>query len=61
MNQLDADHIVAHLASLAAILGALMGYFPDLAAGAALVWYVLQLWEGKTVQDWRRKRRKRRR
>lgn len=58
MNQLDADHIVGHVASLIAIMGAIAGYLPEAAAGAALIWYLLQVWESKTVTRWRARRRR---
>ena len=60
MNQLDADHIVGHLASLMAIVGTLAGYLPEAAAGAALIWYLLQAWESRTITHWRARRKRRR-
>ena len=39
-------------ASLAAILGSLSGWLPPLAALIAMLWYLLQIWESRTVQTW---------
>ena len=34
-----------------------MGYFPIVAALAGFVWYVIQIWESRTVQHWWNNRR----
>jgi hypothetical protein len=36
---------VADMISAAAVVGSLMGYLPDIAAGAALVWYIAQIYD----------------
>ena len=46
--------------SAGAILSALMGYLPPIAALLAIFWYAVQLYECKTVQRWLRVRRIRR-
>lgn len=51
----------ADVASITAILGTFMGVLPALAALGALCWYVVQIWESKTVQGWWRQRRQRKR
>ena len=38
--------------STVAILGTFFGWFPYIAAFAAFVWYVIQIWESKTTQEW---------
>ena len=56
----DHSHLVAaaNLISLGAIFGSLMGIVTPLAAIAALIWYALQIYESKLVQDWVHHRRK---
>ena len=39
-----------------AIVAAFVGYIPALAAAVAMVWYLVQLWESRTVQHWRENR-----
>lgn len=46
----DLDHIVPHAASAIAIVGALIGWLPSIAALVGIIWYGLQIWESKTVQ-----------
>ena len=36
-----------------------MGWFPPVAALVAFVWYALQIYESKTVQEWAHNRRTR--
>ena len=56
----DHSHLVAaaNVISLGAIFGSLMGIVTPLAAIAALIWYALQIYESKLVQDWMHHRRK---
>lgn len=42
---------LTHVISMGAIVGALTGMLPVLSAVGALVWYILQIWETKTVQS----------
>ena len=37
--------------SISAVLGALVGYLPDIAAGLSIIWTLLRLYESKTVQS----------
>ncbi len=39
-----------------AIVGTFLGYLPLAAAFLALIWYVIQIWESRTVQHWWRNR-----
>jgi hypothetical protein len=48
---------VIDFASAGAILTAFLGYLPPIAALAAIIWYVVQTYESKTVQRWVRLRR----
>lgn len=48
---------VGHSVSLAAIGGALMGLLPSIAAVAALIWYMLEIYESRTIQKFVRARR----
>lgn len=50
---------IGHTLSSAAIVGTIFGLFPPIAAVAAFIWYMVQLWESKTVQRWVRQRRQR--
>lgn len=45
--------------SAGAIVGAVAGTLPYWAAFAGLLWYLVQIWESKTVQKWRKVRRRR--
>jgi len=47
---------VGHSLSGTAILGSLVGLFPPVAAAAAFVWYVIQVYESRTFQHWFRNR-----
>ena len=49
--------VAAHTFSTGAILGAFLGYLPNVAAGLAALWYMLVIWESKTVQGWVGRRR----
>ena len=40
------------IVSGAAALGSLLGFLPPIVALAALLWYVVQIWESDTVQGW---------
>lgn len=44
--------ILGDFASVLAILGAIGGYLPPIAALIAVLWYLLQIWESQTVQGW---------
>lgn len=61
-----ADHarIMTHVAdtiSAGAILGTFLGVLPPLAALAATIWYLVQIWESHTVQKWVRLHTRKRR
>ena len=44
--------LTGDIASGVAVLGTLAGFLPPLVAVAALLWYVVQIWESDTVQGW---------
>lgn len=46
--------------SVTAIVGVFVGALPTIAAVVALVWYLIQIYESKTFQNWYQKRRARR-
>lgn len=50
-----ASH-AADTAATASILAVLAGYLPIGVTILAAIWYLLQIWESKTVCDWRMKR-----
>lgn len=39
------------------IIATVLGYLPAVAAGVALLWYMIQIWESKTIQHWLENRR----
>lgn len=45
--------VVADLAGVGVIGGALAGYLPALASVFAIAWYMLQIWESKTGRQMR--------
>ena len=49
--------VFGHVASGAAIIASLVGFLPPLAALIAFVWYVIQICESETFQNWRERRR----
>lgn len=56
-NGFNISTWVGNGASLGAIAISFAGYIPALAAGVALVWYLIQIFESHTVQQWIRDRR----
>lgn len=38
--------------SAGAIIGAIIGYLPALAALGAVIWYIIQIYESRTFQHW---------
>lgn len=50
---------VFHSLSVTAIVGALSGFFPPIAALVAIIYYLLQIWRDPTVQNWIQYRRQR--
>lgn len=52
-------HTVAgNTLSVGAIVGAIVGWLPPAAALIAIVWYLIQIKESKTYQDWKASRRR---
>lgn len=45
------DHAL-HAGSATLIAGTMAGVLPPIAAILAICWYLVQLWESKTVQGW---------
>lgn len=45
--------------ALATIAGTILGLLPPLAALAAVIWYLVQIYESKTYRDWRDERLRR--
>ena len=58
-NELDLSHILGHIFSAGAIIGTFSGWLPGVAAIVALVWYAIQIYESKTMQNYFRTRRDR--
>lgn len=53
----DAPTVMAHSASLGAWVGVIAGYLPTFAVLIPMIYYALLIWESKTVQTWRKRRR----
>ena len=51
-NQFDVSHWIGHIVSLFALTGSMFGLLPAIAGVAALLWYIIQIWESRTVQEW---------
>jgi hypothetical protein len=47
--------------SAGAIVASFLGWLPPIAAIAAILWYVIQIYESRTFQKWVRLQRRRRR
>ena len=60
-DHVTLEGLTGHIASVAAIVGTLIGIFPSLAACAAFIWYCIVIYESKPVQKWIRRRRMHRR
>ncbi len=43
--------------STGTVIAAVVGWMPAIAAGVALVWYVIQIYESNTTQSWLRRTR----
>ena len=51
----DSNPVISwtgNIAGLATIIASFAGWIPVFAAGIALIWYVVQLFESKTYQKW---------
>lgn len=57
---LQLDNATGQGISLVAIVGSILGWFPALAAAAAFLWYLILIYQSKTVQRWLHARRVRR-
>lgn len=53
----DIAPAIPHGASIGALLGVLMGWLPVIVALIPAVYYLLLIYESKTVQKWVRRRR----
>lgn len=47
-------------AGVFAIVASLLGWLPPVAAVVAIAWYLIQIWESRTIQSWVLKRHERR-
>jgi hypothetical protein len=56
----DAIQTIGNWLSGVAVIATLVGILPPLAAFVAVVWYVIQIRESQTVQDYLKARRQRR-
>ena len=56
-NQLPLGAWIGHILSFFAIGGAFFGLIPAFAALLAVFWYILEIYESKTMQRWIRARR----
>lgn len=51
MSELSLWEWIGHILAPAAIIGTILAWFPYFAAFLAVVWYLVQLYESKTIQD----------
>jgi hypothetical protein len=56
-NDNTLTYWLGNLTSAGAVVSALIGFLPALAAAIALVWYIIQIYESDTVKTWRVKRK----
>lgn len=59
VGMFDSNPVISwtgNIAGIATIVASFAGWIPVFAAGIALIWYMVQLWESKTFQTWRRGR-----
>lgn len=52
----DAIGWAGSVVSTLAIIGTFIGWLPYIAAFAAFVWYVIQIFESRTIQQWHAKK-----
>lgn len=57
-GNVDIQHWIGHSISAGALLGALTGLIPALAALIAVIYYIIQIYESDTVQKYLDKRRR---
>lgn len=60
MENVDLTQLAGHGLSTAAIIGTFAGLLPAAAAGAAFIWYCIQIYSSRPVQEWLHARRVRR-
>ncbi len=57
----QTPHIAAHVTAWGGIIATFLGWLPPVLAGIAsflaVIWYLVQIYESKFVQDWLTKRR----
>jgi hypothetical protein len=59
MNDHNASQWIGNAVSGAAIITTMFGLLPAIAAGVALIWYFIQIYESATVKQWLAHRRNR--
>lgn len=59
MDSSNVSMWVGNALSIGAIIGSFAGWAPAIAAVVALIWYLIQIFESKTVQRWMSERRMR--
>jgi hypothetical protein len=60
MNHHHPQVIAADVAAVGIAGAAWMQWLPAIAAAISIVWFLIQIWESKTVQEWARKRHEKR-
>lgn len=48
--------VVADAVSAGVVISTIVGYLPAIAAIICVLWYLIQIWESRTVQHWWRNR-----
>lgn len=57
MNDHPVSTWIMNVIGTGTIVATFIGYMPGVAAGAAALWYFIQVWESATVRRWRANRR----
>lgn len=58
MDKIGTDMVAfGHAVSLAALLGSIAGLLPAVASVLAIGWYLIAIYESKTMKSWREARR----
>lgn len=58
-NQFDVAHLTGQAISLAGLISYFIGWLPAVAATIAAIFYILQIWEMRTVTEWRERYKRR--
>lgn len=52
--------VLSDVAAVGTVVATIIGWLPSVAALFSIAYLALQIWEGKTIQEWMKRRRKNR-